>query len=469
MSFDTISFWVIFIPLVLIYSLLPSRILRNTLLLTTSYGIYASWDWRFLPIIMISTIVDYLVGISITRAKTPFIKKLALSLSLGVNLGLLFTFKYLLAILGPTPGDTMGAFSSFLQNIGLPLGISFYTFQTLSYTLDVYRGKIKATTNFIDFALYVSFFPQLTAGPIEKARRFLPQIQRDRLVTGKDRREGFVLIVLGLVKKTYVADSLIVAVNFIFEYSTGHQTSLVIMSSILMTFCVYADFSGYSDMARGMAKFFGINLVQNYKPFWHSTSPEKFWRRWHISFMEWVRDYLVIPFHYPKRPWWITNLHIILVMVIVGVWHGASWNWFFFGLIHGVALVLSRSWNIFRRKYGLSLSSFFTIPFGLLFMFTLYFFSGLLHASKDLSQVSTLLISLTSLSGFHYEAIDYLLYIFQFFGPLLIYEIIVLLKKDEFFVLKLPWPLQALLVAIALSFITIFERVSKSGFIYFNF
>ena len=431
MSFNTISFWIVFIPLVLIYSYLPTRMLRNILLLGASYGIYASWDWRFLPIIMLSTVVDYFVGMAIARSRGSLSRKMALGLSLSVNLGLLFSFKYLLTLFGSSEGS--GPFFALLQDIGLPLGISFYTFQTLSYTIDVYRGKIKACANPIDFALYVSFFPQLTAGPIEKARRFLPQIQRNRSANTKDRKEGFVLIMLGLVKKIYVADSLIIAVDYMFYRGIEPQSTLTVLSSILMTFCVYADFSGYSDMARGMAKFFGINLVQNYKPFWHSTSPEKFWRRWHISFMEWVRDYLVLPFHYPGRPWWITNCHLILAMVLVGLWHGASWNWFLFGLIHGLALVLSRNWHILYRKYNFSLPSFFTTSFGLIFMFTLYFTSGLLHASSDFNQVLSLLKNLTALTGFHYEAIDYLLYIFQFLAPLLIYEIVLLLKKDEFF------------------------------------
>ena len=221
MSFDTVSFWIIFLPLVLIYWIIPTRMMRNSFLLLTSYGIYASFDYRFLIFIFISTAVDYSVSLVIGRSSQTWVKKMALALSLSTNLGLLFSFKYLLNLFGhSTLAHYAGeALPNLLADIGLPLGISFYTFQTLSYTIDVYRGRIRATTNLIDFALYVSFFPQLTAGPIEKARRFLPQIQRDRPLTTRGWREGVVLILLGLVKKIYVADSLGVAIDFVFKKS----------------------------------------------------------------------------------------------------------------------------------------------------------------------------------------------------------------------------------------------------------
>ena len=470
MGFDTIPFWIIFIFLVVIYQFLKKKVSRNCFLLIASYAFYAMWDIRFLPFIAISTIVDFTVAPWAGPENKSWKRKTALFSSLSVNLGLLCTCKYLVQLFDIKVLHTWFGTSvpDILAEIGLPLGISFYTFQTLSYTLDVYRGKIKATGNIMDFALYVSFFPQLLAGPIEKARRLLPQISSDRNVSGQDYREGFTLILLGIYKKVYIADSLGIAIDFVFEQK-NMEASLIILASILMTFRVYADFSGYSDMARGMARFFGIQLIRNFKPFFHVTSPRSFWRSWHISFMEWVRDYLILPLHKRKRNEWITSLHILLTLITVGLWHKASWNWFFFGLLHGSALILSRQWNIFLKKRRLRIAPPVASIFGLLFMLMLYFFSGLFHRSADTTQMLSMLNSVASFGGWHHEVIDYLLYALQFLGPLFVYESIGLVKKDEFFILKCSLLVRSFLVAFVISSIVMWERVTESGFIYFDF
>ena len=462
MGFDTISFWVVFFFLALLHRILIKKVFRNALLLIASYAIYGAWDVRFLPLILISTLVDFSAGHWAGPDNTPWQRRTALAFSLTVNLGLLCTFKYLLEIWGSNGLPDM------LVEIGLPLGISFYTFQTLSYTLDIYRGRMAHTRNLMDFALYVSFFPQLTAGPIEKARRLLPQISADRTVTWEDMKEGLALIMLGLFKKIYVADSLATAIDFVFE-EENPETPLVLFASILMTFRVYADFSGYSNMARGTARFFGIKLIQNFRPFFTATSPQVFWRSWHISFMEWVRDYLILPFHNRKRSEWITSTHIFFTLIIVGLWHKASINWLLFGLLHGSALVATRQWNIFCKKYRFLLPNLIRVGFGLCFMMTLYFFSGLFHRSEDIEQTLSLLSSLNFFEGWHREPVDFLLYALQFLGPLLVYESFIILKKDEFFILKCPLILRAFAMAVALSFIVLFERVGESRFIYFNF
>ncbi|MCY4523565.1 MAG: hypothetical protein OXB84_02375, partial [Halobacteriovoraceae bacterium] len=269
-------------------------------------------------------------------------------------------------------------------------------------------------------------------------------------------------------KKLYVADSLDVPINYVFEQK-DMESNLVVFTSILMTFRVYADFSGYSDMARGMARFFGIKLIQNFKPFFISTSPREFWRSWHISFMEWVRDYLVLPFHKIKRKEWITSLHIFITLLVVGLWHKASWNWLLFGSLHGSALVISRQWNIFQKKYQVEIPNLLQKGIGFCFMLTLYFFSGLFHRSKDLDQTITLLSSFSITGGWHREFVDLCFYTFQFLAPLLVYEAITLFKKDEFFILKLPFLLRAFVFALAISSIILFERTGQSNFIYFNF
>ena len=469
MNFSTISFWIVFALLFVIYQLLPvRRNFRNTCLLIASYSFYASFNLYFLPLIALSTAVDFCAGQFAGPQNKLWQRRLSLFFSLFVNLGLLFSFKYLPDLFSPDKLNSLFDTTVFdtLFKIGFPIGISFYTFQTLSYTFDVYRGKMKATRNFWDFALYVSFFPQLLAGPIEKARRLLPQLQKERSVSLEDYKEGIVLILLGLFKKIYVADSLAFAIDFVFEEK---PPNLLIFACILMTFRVYADFSGYSDMARGMARFFGIRLVQNFKPFFLCTSPNAFWRSWHISFMEWIRDYLILPFRNFRKREWMISLRILLALLIVGIWHKASLNWVAFGLMHGLALLLYRRWNLFQRKHNMSLPLWIKKGGGLLFMITLYFFSGLLHQSSDLQETSKILQSISLFKGWNYGMTNYLIYSFQFLGPLFIYEIITLKKRDEFFILKSHWSIRAFVTALALSSIILFERVSEPGFIYLDF
>ena len=209
-----------------------------------------------------------------------------------------------------------------------------------------------------------------------------------------------------------------------------------------------------------------IKLVENFKPFFLCTSPRAFWQSWHISFMEWIRDYLILPFRNFRKKEWMISLRILLALLIVGIWHKAGWNWLAFGLMHGLALVFYRWWNLFLRSYSLSFPSIVSKTFGFLFMLNLYFFSGLLHRSPDL-QTAFLILQSISLEG--YGVMNYLIYSLQFIGPLFIYEMMVLKTKDEFFVLKYPWMIRAFLMALALSFIILFERTGESGFIYFDF
>ena len=470
MGFNTISFWLIFTCLFFIYQLISKRVFQNAFLLFFSYCFYASYSPHFLFLIIFSTLVDFFVGFWAGPVNPMWKRRLALSLSIFVNLGLLFTFKSLIEISNHNElRELLGsAFSHLLLDIGPPIGISFYTFQTLSYTFDVYRGKIKATHDLQDFALYVSFFPQLLAGPIEKARRLLPQFQKDRQVSWRDYQEGIVLILFGLFKKVYVADSIAVAIDFVFEQKDT-ESNLIIFASILMTFRVYADFSGYSDIARGLARFFGIQLIQNFKPFFMCSSPAAFWRTWHISFMEWVRDYLILPLRNFRKTEFLISLRILLALSVVGIWHKISWNWLVFGLMHGLALLLYRWWNLSQRKYHIKLPSWFKKSFGFLFMIHLYFFSGLLHRSSDLKTAFSMLQSIPLSDFWNYGIVNYLIYIFQFIGPLIFYEVMTLIKKDEFFILKYHWLFRAFMMALALSFLILFERTSESGFVYFAF
>ena len=469
MGFHTISFWLLFACFLLVYQIFPKRVLKNTLLLIASYAFYASWSVYFLPLILFSTFLDFFAGHWVGPSNKTWQRNLALISSLFINFGLLFTFKYFLDFTDPEVLESVlgNSFSNLLFKIGVPIGISFYTFQTLSYSFDVYRGKIKATRSLLDFALYVSFFPQLLAGPIEKARRLLPQLQKKRNVSLQDYKESICLILLGLFKKVYVADSIAVAVDFVFE-SENMETNLIFFACILMTFRVYADFSAYSDIARGLARCFGIYLVPNFKPFFVCSSPNAFWRTWHISFMEWVRDYLILPFRKFRKTEFLISVRILSALLFVGLWHQASWNWVVFGLIHGMAILCYRWWSLFKRKYHINRFSYLQKCFGFLFMIHIYFLSGLLHRSGSLEKTFSMFQSINLLCGWH-GTMNYLIYSLQFLGPLFLYEIFILKKKDEFFILKSHWLFRAFVIALALSFITIFERMSEPGFIYFDF
>ena len=470
MGFDTLSFWFAFLVLVGLYHCLRSLKSKNALLLISSYGLYCSFDPRFLPILLASTITDFLAGFWLGPNNSSLKRRWAIFASLSVNLGLLFTFKYLLdvfTLLGWQSQDHFFLFKS-LGEYGLPLGISFYTFQTLSYSFDVYRGKLKHTNSLLNFALYVSFFPQLMAGPIEKARRLLPQVTERTRASLQDFREGTLLILLGLFKKIYVANSLGVAVEHVFRQSDS-LPSLYLLASLLMTFQVYADFSGYSDMARGMARFFGIRIMINFKPFFASYRPQLFWQCWHISFTEWIRDYVILPFRDPKKREWHLCMQILITFVLIGLWHKASWNWILFGLLHAFVFILNRQWSRATRHFGITVSPWIGVPIGLLVMYTVFILSGLLHRSEDPDMILNIGQSILKFSGWGEASTLYMQYALQFLGPLIIYEAWTLYKKDEFILLKNHWVFQAVAAAFVLTALTIWERSTGPGFIYFAF
>jgi len=313
---------------------------------------YGWWDWRFLLLIFLSTIVDYTVGLQLSKATKKSNRKILLWLSLLVNIGLLVYFKYYNFFLN----NFITAFSFFgmhinanTLNIILPVGISFYTFQTLSYTIDIYRYKIKPTKNFIAFIAFVSFFPQLVAGPIERASNLLPQFLRKREFNYSRAVDGTRQILWGLFKKVVIADNCARFANEIFSNSGDLNGSTLLLGVVFFTFQIYGDFSGYSDIAIGTARLFGFNLRQNFAfPFFSRSIPEV-WRRWHISLTTWFRDYLFIPL-YRKLPInHITKIiNILILFSVIGLWHGASWNFALWGVL--LALYYMPSLFIKRKK-----------------------------------------------------------------------------------------------------------------------
>lgn len=315
------------------------------LLLISSYLFYAWWDWRFLSLIILSSFVDYRVGFEIFKTDIKKKKKNWLLISLCVNLGLLSIFKYynffaesftdLVGFFGYQPNDLT-------LNIILPVGISFYTFQTLSYTIDIYRGKIEPTNNMLTFFTYIAFFPQLVAGPIERASNLLPQIEKKRSFKRVWFNEGLIQLLVGFFRKIVIADTLGVYVDTVYANIEIYNSTTIVFATFLYAFQIYYDFSGYSDIAIGTAKLLGFKFNQNFNLPYFSKSLTEFWRKWHMSLSFWLRDYLYISLGGNRRGIKITYRNLMLTMLLGGLWHGSSWNFIIWGGIHGLVLSIEK-------------------------------------------------------------------------------------------------------------------------------
>lgn len=355
MLFNSSEF-LLFLPIVFgLYWFIVQRNLKaqNMLLVLASYVFYGWWDWRFLGLIAFSTVVDYLVGLQIAEAQEKRAKKQWLAVSLVVNLGLLSFFKYSNFFIDSwidawaNAGVTMHISS---LKVILPVGISFYTFQTLSYSIDIYRGTLKPTRSFINFAAFVSFFPQLVAGPIERASRLLPQIENRREFKYEEGVAGLRLILWGMFKKVVVADTCAIYANDIFANYTDYSGPTLMLGAVYFAFQIYGDFSGYSDIAIGTAKLFGIQLMTNFKTPYFSRDIAEFWRRWHISLSTWFRDYLYIPLGGSRAGKWKSVRNVFVIFLVSGFWHGANWTFIAWGGIHA-ALFLPLLLRGKNRRY----------------------------------------------------------------------------------------------------------------------
>jgi len=345
MLFNTLDYFV-FLPIVFIlfwFVFNRKIVIQNALILTASYIFYGWWDWRFLSLIFISTIIDYSIGLKIYRCNDKKVKRRYLWVSFLFNLGLLGYFKYfnffidswiqLVNFFGFTQNNTWAL------NVILPVGISFYTFQTMSYSLDIYFKKLKPTKDFISFAAYVSFFPQLVAGPIERASNLLPQILSTRMFSYKQGVQGLRLILWGLFKKIVIADSLAWRVDYCFNHYHSLDGGVLFLGLIYFSIQIYCDFSGYSDIAIGTAKLFGIELISNFKFPYFSRDLAEFWRRWHISLSSWFRDYIYIPMGGSKQTKWISIRNIFIIFIVSGFWHGANFTFIAWGIFHAIFFI----------------------------------------------------------------------------------------------------------------------------------
>ena len=360
MLFNSVEF-LLFLPTVFIlywFVFNKSLKIQNLLILVSSYVFYGWWDYRFLSLIFLSTIVDYIIGLNIPKQDSEKKQKLLLWCSVLFNLSVLGFFKYYNFFVD----SWIDLFSSvgyeiksvWTLNIILPVGISFYTFQTMSYTIDIYRKKLEPTKDFISFASFVSFFPQLVAGPIERASNLLPQILKKRSFKYEQGIQGFRLIIWGMFKKVVIADSLAPIVDGTFNNYQDFGGGTLWMGAIYFGFQIYCDFSGYSDIAIGTSKLFGFELMSNFKFPYFSRNIGEFWRRWHISLSTWFRDYLYIPLGGSKHGKLRSIRNIFVIFLVSGFWHGANWTFIVWGVYHSILFLPSFLFNT-NRNYTSSI------------------------------------------------------------------------------------------------------------------
>ena len=409
MLFNSIDFALFLSVVFIVYWFLLSKSLKlqNLFLLFASYVFYAWWDWRFLSLIVFSTLIDYTIGRKLEDEENVLRRKIFLWTSIIVNLGFLCVFKYynffLESLYEVAPGlKAVLGFNTL--NIILPVGISFYTFQTLSYTIDIYNKKLSPAKNIVDFAAFVAFFPQLVAGPIERATNLLPQFYKRKKFDYYLAVDGLRQILWGLFKKVVIADNCADYANMIFNNSDNMNGSTLLLGAFFFAFQIYGDFSGYSDIAIGTSRLFGFNLKQNFAFPYFSRDIAEFWRRWHISLSTWFRDYLYIPLGGSRVATHLKIRNTFIVFIVSGIWHGANWTFLVWGLINAVLFLPLLLTNNNRANLDVVakekvLPSFKEL-IQILFTFTIVTISWIFFRSENISHAISYLSGILSLSFF---------------------------------------------------------------------
>ena len=476
MLFTDLIFWAFLAVVLLAYLVLGHRA-QNRMLLVASYVFYGAWDWRFLGLILFSTIVDYLVGHRMASESSDARRKRLLWISITANLGMLAIFKYL--------GFFVESFTTLLGNIGyqpdpiilgivLPVGISFYTFQTLSYTIDIYRRDLEPTRDFLNFALFVAFFPQLVAGPIERARNLLPNIEMPRTLSWDTFSRGAVLCLIGLIKKIVIADGVAGSVNVIFASPDPSRLD-ILFATWLFAIQIYCDFSGYTDIARGVSKMLGFQLMRNFAQPYFAADPQEFWRRWHISLSTWLRDYLYISLGGNRGGNWKTYRNLFATMTLGGLWHGAAWNFVLWGLYQGALLSIHRAFAGSHARSGegakRSLLSWIGRGVAIAAFFQVVCYGWLLFRSESFAQIAdftgrligTIPSAATSIMPMPpFAALLGL-------GFLLVWDALVERSGDVQFYARWPTPIRAALYAVMIYLLAFGATTESSAFIYFQF
>lgn len=480
MLFNSFGFWLFYAAVFLLYFRLRRRG-QNLLLLIASYYFYGCWDWRFLGLIALSTIIDYTLALGIDCTTIPGRRRGLLALSVAANLGILGFFKYY----GFFATEMDRLFTSIgipamlpTFSVILPVGISFYTFQTMSYTIDVYRRDVRATRSLLDFAVYVSFFPQLVAGPIERAVTFLPQVTSDRVPTPRQFRQGVFLIISGMFRKVVIADNMAPIADAVFSTSAAQLSGLeVLLGVYAFAFQIYGDFSGYSAMARGVANLLGFDLMTNFRMPYFAVSPSDFWRRWHISLSEWLRDYLYIPLGGNRHGTLQTYRNLMITMLLGGLWHGANWTFLAWGALHGALLcvfrAISSQQSAVRGKNvagKLESSTFhFSRLLQIILMFHLVCLTWLLFRAESLEQAWQFAARLScDFTVTPFAAMIFGLLLF-YVTPLLLFEAWLEWKQDLLWLLNVHWLARGLVYLYMIGMIMFFPPPVPSEFIYFQF
>lgn len=479
MLFNSLEY-LIFLPIVVIIYNLLGKNFKNIFLLLASLSFYSFWNVKYTFLMLFSIFITYITGIYIEKNRGHIKKmKLAVFFCFFINLGILFVFKYFNFF-----ADLLNNFSGKNFNIAidvlLPVGISFYTFQALGYTIDVYRKDIRAEENFIDYALFVSFFPQLVAGPIERSVNLLPQIKNPKKFSYDNLVRGLILFFYGMFLKLIIADRAAILVNEVFGNYKNFSREILIISGILFTLQIYCDFYSYSIMAKGSAKILGIDLMDNFKEPLLSKSITEFWRRWHISLSTWFKDYLYIPLGGNRKGKLRKYFNLILVFLVSGLWHGADLSFVLWGLIHGIFNVLENIFGINKksRRKNILLDSFRRILTFIIVVFAFIYFraENIHHGNEYLLAIinnprSLNIMEDLSKTSFGISNIYPLLFgiIILFVFDILKYNKINLVEKVLKIILPIRWLIYLAFIFTIIIFGVYGPEFSESAFIYFQF
>jgi D-alanyl-lipoteichoic acid acyltransferase DltB (MBOAT superfamily) len=471
MIFNSYIFWFFFAVVLFVYWKLPLK-QQNRFLLVASYFFYGYWDWRFLGLLAFSSTVDFYLAQRVHRSSNVSSRNRFVLISVVTNLTLLGFFKYynfFSAELIHALTELGVSFYLPTLKIILPVGLSFYTFQSMSYTIDVYRKQLEPAKNLFDYMAYVSFFPQLVAGPIERASNLLPQFLIPRKRLPGDIATGLYHVLLGLFKKVIIADNLAPIVNAVFTKNSHDLSGAEVLAGVYaFAIQIYCDFSGYSSVAQGVAKWLGFDLMWNFKMPYFAVSPSDFWKRWHISLSSWLRDYLYIPLGGNRKGNISTYKNLLITMLLGGLWHGARWTFVFWGLFHGIIQVIFR---VFERKKGKSSHQSHIVIhlIKIVVMFHLICISWLFFRADTLSQVWMMCIDLFT----DFRVTPFALYSFGmvilFGAPLLIHDLVVEKNKDLLCIVKGHYLWRVLAYSYVMIMLWVFTPLLAQVFIYFQF
>jgi len=473
MSFNSLPFALFFISIYLLYLVLSHK-WQNRLLLAASYIFYALWDGRFLALLLFSTVVDYACGIKIHEAQDQRRKKLFLFCSLFCNLGVLGIFKYFnfFALSLQELLNSIGVpLKPVTLHIILPVGISFYTFKTLSYTIDMYRGELQPTKNFFDYALFVSFFPNILAGPIDRAKDFVPQITSPRNLTLNKFYEGSYLIFWGLFEKVFIADNLARIVENVFSSTPPYNGVNVLLAVYALAVQVFCDFDGYSNIARGIGKYMGFEIMVNFNMPYFSPNLTELWRRWHISLSGWFKDYVYTPIAINRRYWgtWGTLYALFICFLLIGLWHGPEWKYILFGILQGIVLSAELLTRKMRKRIARRLSAPIADVAGILLTFSFFSLCCVLFQAADVSQALRIYHDLIFNFSPHDISVEYARQILLFSLPAVLVQFLQYKKNDLLAVLQLPVWWRGSLYFAMYYLLVVYGVEGGKEFVYFQF